>query len=281
MFDLSTAAPDGYEGEGGALEWSARLELANGYHIVANLGKVDWGWTHCVYNHITLKLPDACAEALGVPEMKGSLFLINAFGCRFDEVTPESLHTVDIDGNIVRNGAPIPGVPDRGVLLAGYTIHSAVHRARPDVKAIFHTHHPDVVAVCSLKCGMLPCTHEGCLALTILSPKRHAYEGTATDASEKERIAAALGPEAMSLILDNHGVVCCGSTLQHALRNIWIFTKAAAYQNKVLAAAGGDPERLVIVPQTIVDQCREREMRQQKQPLGLVEYEAWMRGPAI
>lgn len=338
MFDLSTPPPaEGYAGEGGAAEWAARVELANGYRIVANLGKADWGWTHCVcvfcvarplfpphsrltahgpprrrYNHITLKLPDSCAAALGVPDREGGLFLINAFGCRFDEVTPESLHTVDLDGVIVRNGAPIAGCPDRGVLIAGFTIHSAVHKARPDIKAIFHTHHPDVVAVCSLKCGLLPCSNEGCLSLAALAPERHPFEGPATDDSEKARIAAALGPSAMTLMLDNHGVICCGANLQcasrrrlppsraraaarlprigafkpgprlrYALRNIWVFTKAAGYQVKALSAAGGDPDRMVLVPRAIVDACTERELRQQKQPLGLVEYEAWLRGPAI
>jgi hypothetical protein len=65
------------------------------------------------YNHITVKLPPSSAVEFGTP---GPLFLINAFGCRFDEVTPESLHTVDLDGNIVRKGEPIPGVKDRGAL---------------------------------------------------------------------------------------------------------------------------------------------------------------------
>jgi hypothetical protein len=32
---------------------------------------------------------------------------------------------------------------------------------------------------------------------------------------------------AMTLLLNNHGVVCCGVTIQEALRNIWVFTKAA------------------------------------------------------
>ena len=47
-----------------------------------------YGWTHCVYNHITLKLPDCCADdsqELGVAGGT-ALFLINPFGCRFDEV---------------------------------------------------------------------------------------------------------------------------------------------------------------------------------------------------
>ena len=177
-----------------------------------------------MYNHITLKLPKECS--VGNDEM----FLINPFGCRFDEVTPECLHTVDIEGNIVRRGAPIPGVLDRGVLLAGFTIHSAIHAARDDVNAIFHTHHPDVVAVSALKCGLLPCSNEGCLSLALLSPTRHPFEGPATDSKEKERLAAALGPTAMTLMLDNHGVVACGRTLEFALRNIWVFTKACTYQ---------------------------------------------------
>ena len=82
--------PVSYTGAGGAAEWATRVTLANAYQTVAKLGKADWGWTHCVYNHITVKLPPASAVELDTP---GPLFLINAFGCRFDEVTPESLHT--------------------------------------------------------------------------------------------------------------------------------------------------------------------------------------------
>jgi len=151
-------------------EWDARCDLANSYRIVAKFGKADFGWTHCVYNHITYKLPAASCKAL---HHEGPLFLINMFGCRFDEVTPESLHTIDLEGNIVRPGTGVDGIKDRGVLVAGFTIHSAVRAARPDVKAIFHTHHPDVVAVSSLKAGLIPCSNEGALALATLSPNRH------------------------------------------------------------------------------------------------------------
>jgi ribulose-5-phosphate 4-epimerase/fuculose-1-phosphate aldolase len=272
-FHQSRPAPAGYDGDAGMEEWRSRIDLANAYRIVAKLGADDFGWTHVVYNHITLKLP-VCAR-------DGPLFLINAFGCRFDEVTPESLHTIDLEGRIVRRGIGISGVRDRGVLIAGFTIHSAVHAAREDVRAIFHTHHPDVVAVSALKCGLLPCSNEGCLSLALLSPKRHDFEGTATDDSEKQRIADALGPTAMTLLLNNHGVVCCGSTLHAALRTIWVFTKACTYQVRALAAAGGDADRLVLPSQAVVDACMAREMKQQKDPLGEVEFDAWLRGPAI
>jgi ribulose-5-phosphate 4-epimerase/fuculose-1-phosphate aldolase len=66
-----------------------------------------------------------------------------------------------------------------------------------------------------------------------------------------------------------------GTTLQHALRNIWVFTKAAAFQVKTLSAAGGDPERVHMVPKAVVDQCMAREMKQQKEPMGQIEFEAW------
>jgi hypothetical protein len=36
-----------------------------------------------------------------------------------------------------------------------------------------------------------------------------------------------------------------------------------------------------MVPQKTLDECMAREMLQQKEPLGLIEYEAWLRGPAI
>ena len=133
----------------------------------------------------------------------------------------------------------MPGVPDKGVLIAGFVIHSAIHAARHDVAAIFHTHHPDVVAVSALKCGLLPVSQEGCLALAVHSQARHAFEGTATDPAERVRLAENLGAAAYTLTLDNHGVICCGRSIPEALRHLWVFTKACTYQVRALAAAGG------------------------------------------
>ena len=72
-----------------------------------------------------------------------------------------------------------------------------------------------------------------------------------------------------------------GHSLAHALRNIWVFTKACNYQGRALAAAGGDASRLLMVDQQVVDACLSRELKQQKDPLGEVEFEAWARGRAI
>ena len=43
---------------------------------------------------------------------------------------------------------------------------------------------------------------------------------------------------------------------------------------RALAAAGGDASRLLMVDQQVVDACLSRELKQQKDPLGEVEFEA-------
>ena len=98
-------APGGMD----AAEWQARLELAATYRLVEL-----YGWTSIVYNHITLRVP-------GTDD-----FLINPFGLRYDEITASNLVRVTLSGDKVSD-SPWP------VNLAGYTIHSTLHRARPDL----------------------------------------------------------------------------------------------------------------------------------------------------
>ncbi len=77
-------------------------------------------------------------------------------------------------------------------------------------------------------------------------------------------------------------MLACGRTLPEALRNLWVHTKACTYQVRALAAAGGDPERLVLPPREVVERAKERELKQQAAlgPSGELEFAAWMRGAA-
>lgn len=72
-------------------------------------------------------------------------FLINAFGLLFDEISASNLVKVDIDGTLVDDPTGL------GINYAGYVIHSAIHAARPDLKAVLHTHTRDGVAVSAQK----------------------------------------------------------------------------------------------------------------------------------
>lgn len=69
-------------------------------------------------------------------------FLINPFGVLYSEVTASSLVKVDMQGETID-----PGSTTLGINKAGFTLHSAIHQARPDIKCIIHLHTPEVVAV--------------------------------------------------------------------------------------------------------------------------------------
>lgn len=74
---------------------------------------------------------------------------------------------------------------------AGFVLHSAIHAARPDIRAIIHIHHAPCVAVSSMKCGLLACSQEAAIAGDV---SYHEYRGILVDTEERELIAKNLGP---------------------------------------------------------------------------------------
>ena len=170
-----------------------RLHLAAAYRLIAHFGLDD-----SIFTHVSARAPRDEAE---------HGFLINPFGLRFDEVTASNLVTVDIDGKIIRDtyGA--------GINAAGFTIHSAVHAARPDVGCVIHTHTVAGVAVSSMTDGILPLNQWSLQFYNRVAT--HDYEGIALDLAERERLVADLG-DAKSMILRNHGLLTCGGTVGEA-----------------------------------------------------------------
>lgn len=71
--------------------------------------------------------------------------MIHPFGLLYSEVTASSLQKINPDGSVVDQGSTNLGVNKAGILL-----HSAIHGARKDARAIIHLHQEDIVAV-SLK----------------------------------------------------------------------------------------------------------------------------------
>ena len=71
--------------------------------------------------------------------------MIHPFGLLYSEVTASSLLKVNPDGSVVDQGSTNLGVNKAGMLL-----HSAIHGARKDARAIIHLHQDAIVAV-SLK----------------------------------------------------------------------------------------------------------------------------------
>jgi ribulose-5-phosphate 4-epimerase/fuculose-1-phosphate aldolase len=98
-------------------EYRVRKELAYAYQLCALLG-----WDDLIYTHISVRDPNA-----------SDCYLINPFGLLFDEVTPENLIKVDLEGNLRQSN-------DFGYNPAGENIHGAIYKARPEVNAVVHLH---------------------------------------------------------------------------------------------------------------------------------------------
>jgi adducin len=186
-----------------------RCKLASVYRLVDL-----YGWSQLIYNHISVRI-----------NQEDEHFLINAFGLQYPEITASSLIKVDMQGNTID-----PGSTNFSFNRAGFILHSAIHAARPDIKAIIHIHYPACVAVSSVKHGLLCICQE---AAIIGDVSYHDYKGLAISPDQRNSVANDLGPVNKVLILKNHGVLTCGETLEEALYYLQNVVKACETQVKL------------------------------------------------
>ncbi len=195
-------------------EWQARVDLAACYRLAAH-----YGWTDLILTHISARVPGE------VGPDGGECFLINPMAYMFHEITASCLIKVDIDGKVLSD-------TDYDINPAGFTIHSAVHAARPDVGCVMHLHTDDGVAVSSQAHGLLPLTQT---ALTVSGNlSYHDYEGIALDLDERERLVANLG-DSNVMILRNHGTLTCGADVASAFTTMFWLERACTMQIKALS----------------------------------------------
>jgi ribulose-5-phosphate 4-epimerase/fuculose-1-phosphate aldolase len=172
-------------------EWQARVDLAATYRLC-----VHYGWDNLIYNHIALRVP-------GEPES----FLFKRHKLMFDEVCASNLVKIGL------NGRPLDESDD--VNAAGFTIHTAILKARPDLNCTLHVHGKAGMAMSAHRDGLLSMTQGAMRFYKRLS--YHRYEGIATDIDESTRLARDLGTTNKAMILRNHGLLTCGDTVSHAL----------------------------------------------------------------
>lgn len=206
-------------------EWSARVDLAACYRLLAH-----YRMTDLIYTHSTVRVP-------GEP----GHFLINPYGRRWEEITASSLVKIDVDGNRV-------GDQTASVNPAGFTIHSAVHMARHDAACVIHTHTRAGMAVSVLKDGLLPISQ---IALQFYGRLGlHDYEGIALDLDERERIICDLG-SFCGLILRNHGLLTIGRTVAEAFNLMFYLNLACEVQVAALSMG----QEVVIPPAEVCERA--------------------------
>ncbi|MBC7222228.1 class II aldolase/adducin family protein [Candidatus Bipolaricaulota bacterium] len=134
----------------------------------------------------------------------GEAILITPTGIPYYFLRPAQIVVIDKEGGVRGFGRPS----------SEWRVHVAVLRARPEVRAVVHTHSPYATAVaCSLP--SLPVLHdEGRIFFGGEIPvAEHAPPGTWELA---QRAVAALG-KGRAILLSRHGVLTVGKTLDEAV----------------------------------------------------------------
>jgi L-fuculose-phosphate aldolase len=172
-----------------------RRKLTNAGRILTSQDQGDF-----VAGHVTVRLPDDPKRFLMKPATIG-----------LDEMTPDNIITVDLDGKKV--GGTMPRHNE-------VFIHSEVLRARSDIHAVVHTHAPHAVAFSSLGRELLPVNNEA----GYFYKKLPVFSETTDLIVSPERgqaVARCLGQH-NAVLLRNHGIVTAGRSVEEA---VWFALK--------------------------------------------------------
>jgi len=185
-------------------EWRIRCDLAACYRLMEL-----FGWSDLINTRITARVPDTEGH-----------FLINPYGLLFDEVTASSLVKIDAEGNPV-------GPSEATVNAGGFAIPSALHRARPDVACVLHSHTIAGCAVSMQKDGLQPLNQH---ALELIGDVAyHDYAGTGRHPNEIARLLADFG-DCHIMVLRNHGLLIVGSSVAETFVKTYRMERACSMQ---------------------------------------------------
>ena len=184
-------------------EWVNRVNLAACYHLADYFQMSDIIW-----NHITSKTSN-----------EKETFLINPFGLRYDEITASNLVEVTPEGKVINS--------DSSINDTGYIIHGAIHRTRKDIVCVMHTHSRAGLAVSCFEDGLQPIIQDAAIFYNRVS--YHDWEGMSTESEECERLSKSLGKNNV-MILRNHGLLTCGTTIAEAFMLMYYLDRACKNQ---------------------------------------------------
>ena len=189
-------------------EWRARTELAACYRVFALLG-----WTEMIYNHITVRLPDAMTGG-------ARQFLINPFGLHYSEVTASNLVRIDVRGQVLDGST-------HAVNPAGFTVHAAIHQGLPAAHCVMHTHTTAGIAVACLQGGLQQTNFYSAQLHDMVA--YHDFEGITIHSDEAPRLLASIGKRP-AVILRNHGLLAWGQTVPQTFAILWTLQRACEIQ---------------------------------------------------
>lgn len=223
-----------------------RRNLSYAYRILGKLGFSDH-----TYTHLSAR-PDGA-----------DYYYIYPFGLRFEEVSPECLLKVSLDGDILEGS-------EFQYNKTGYVIHGSIYKARPDLNAIYHLHTVPTVAVSCMKDGLLPISQWALHFYDQLA--YHEYNSLALDNNiQGADLVNDLGDKKL-MLLRNHGYIACGGTPWEALFYCHHFELACQAQ---IAALSCGVE--LLTPSEEICKKTNQDLLFFEQDLGKRDWQAWVR----
>ncbi|KAH8792571.1 class II aldolase/adducin N-terminal [Hyaloscypha finlandica] len=164
-------------------------------------------------------------------------FWLNPLSQHFSQICVSDLILVNEDGDVV--------VGDEPINAAAFAIHSEIHKARPDVHAACHAHSVYGKAYSAFGRPLDMITQD---ALRFYN-SHFVYDnfgGIALDREEGIRIAKCLG-NGKAAILQNHGLLTVGKSVDEAAFWFMSLDKTCQAQLLVDAASAGSGHKKIII----------------------------------
>ena len=227
-------------------EWQVRCDLAALYRITDV-----YGWTDTINTHMSARIP-------GEP----TAFLINNYGDLFHEITASSLVKLDLDGTVYSK--------DGSFNAAGFTIHSGVYKARPDVNCVMHTHTRAGTGISVLKKGLRPISQD---ALAVLDEVVYHEYGMPTSQEECDALGVSC-QQGSCVVLRNHGLLSVGATIPAALRRLYMMERACEVE---IIARGLDEEPAPIEDDVVQSYAARAKAQRASPEFGMTDWKAAVR----
>jgi ribulose-5-phosphate 4-epimerase/fuculose-1-phosphate aldolase len=192
-----------------------QAEVVAGYRIFAS-----FGWGDDGAGHISAR----------DPERTDSFWLLR-YGVPFGRATVDDLVLVGPNGESDAGG-------DADINQAAFCIHAPIHRARPDVVSVAHTHTGYGTPFAAMARPIRAISQEACA----FHGNQAVFDGEELDVLDVavgERLASALGPHRL-LVLANHGLLTAAPSVAQAVGFFVMAERAAEVEVKA-----GDAARVI------------------------------------
>lgn len=194
-----------------------------------------------VCNHFSVELPD-----------RSGRFLLNPRGLLWSEVQADDIVLIDAQGERLAGRHAVEST--------AMFIHAAIHRLCEQA-CVLHVHMPYATALTLTSDRGLDTTlSQNAMRFHGRTAIDAHYNGLALDASEGVRIAAAMQGADVAF-LGNHGVVVCGTRIDHAYDDLYYLERACMAQ--VLAQSTG--RRLLPVDAAVAQRVCEQTLGERLQ----------------